>query len=151
MWRTFGLILWLLAAPGAAVAQGPAVAIHGNWCGPNFGAGPILDALDAACFRHDMCVAQLGAFNCGCDLAFMGELRSRPWPGPALAEKARAVYEAIAMTPCADPAGYQRKLSLAAADWAAGVVSGREPPTAVLDRLGRLMAEAMLRGGYRGY
>ncbi|GKY88996.1 hypothetical protein [Sinisalibacter aestuarii] len=133
------------AAP--AVAQEMAFPVHGNWCGPYHGSGPILDALDDACFRHDFCASQNGLFNCGCDLAFMTELRERPWPNPALAEKARAVYEAIALAPCTDSEGQRSKMNLAAADWAAGVASGREPPWAILDRLGALMAEGVARSG----
>ncbi|HHC29867.1 MAG TPA: hypothetical protein ENK80_04820 [Rhodobacterales bacterium] len=161
--RVFAPVLFgfLLALAGPAQAQvwpspgpmgtgsdplgGLAIPVHGNWCGPNHGAGPILDALDDSCFRHDFCVFQRGRGDCGCDLAFMSELRARAWPSPGLAEKARAVYEAIAMTPCRDPAGQREKMSRAAADWAAGVVAGREPPWAILDRLGRLMQDGMAR------
>lgn len=155
------LLVFLLTFAGSAQAQaqvwpspmggsgdafgGLAIPVHGNWCGPNHGAGPILDALDDSCFRHDFCVFQRGRGDCDCDLAFMNELRTRAWPSPGLAEKARAVYEAIAMTPCRDPAGQREKMSRAAADWAAGVVAGREPPWAILDRLGRLMQEGMAR------
>ncbi len=141
------VIAFLLAAAsaGPAAAQGLALPVHGNWCGPFHGAGPILDALDDACFRHDYCAVQRGPFDCGCDLAFMAELRQRPWPSPALAAKARAVYEAIALAPCRDPAGQREKMSLAAADWAAAVASGQEAPLAILDRLGALLAEGLAR------
>lgn len=145
MLKRLASLVALVLLSGPAAAQGPAFPVHGNWCGPNFGAGPILDALDAACFRHDMCSGQMGAFNCGCDLAFMSELRSQPWPNPGLAQKARAVFEAIALVPCTDPVGQSEKMHLAATDWARGVVAGREAPTAILDRLGRLMAEGIAR------
>jgi hypothetical protein len=36
-------------------------------------------------------------------------------------------------------------MSRAATDWAFGVASGREPPWAILDRLGALMAEGVAR------
>jgi hypothetical protein len=137
------LLALILAAPAAA--QGLAIPVHGNWCGPNHGAGPILDALDDACMRHDHCAAQQGLFDCGCDLAFMDELRSRPWPSPALGAKARAVFEAIALTPCTDPDGQSTKMNIIASDWAAAVAAGREPPWAILDRLGALVAEGMNR------
>jgi hypothetical protein len=144
MIRALAIVLALmLVAPAAA--QGLALPVHGNWCGPNHGAGPILDALDDACFRHDFCAVQNGPFDCGCDLAFMSELRTRPWPSSAMAAKARAVYEAIALTPCRDPALQREKMSRAATDWAFGVASGREPPWAILDRLGALMAEGVAR------
>lgn len=127
------------------MAQGPSFPVHGNWCGPNHGAGPILDALDDACMRHDHCVMQVGRLDCGCDLAFMDELAQRPWPNPYLATKARAVYEAIALTPCNDPEGQNLKLSRAASTWARSVALGQEPPWAVLDRLGALLAEGLNR------
>lgn len=139
------LALGLTFAAGPALAQGPALPVHGNWCGPNHGAGPALDALDDACMRHDYCTMQVGRFDCGCDLAFMNELRGRPWPNPGMAQKARAVFEAIALTPCDGMPGQQAKLELAAGDWARAVASGQEPPWAFLDRLGALMAEGFAR------
>jgi hypothetical protein len=145
MLKPVALLLALVFAP-PAFAQGMAFPVHGNWCGPNHGAGPVLDLLDAACMRHDMCVAQAGLLDCGCDLAFMDELRHGPWPNPMLATKARAVYEIIAIAPCTDPDGHRFKLSRAANDWARDVALGYEPPWAVLDRLGALFAEGMARG-----
>lgn len=143
MLRAIFAFALLVAAP--ALAQGPAFPVHGNWCGPNHGAGPILDALDDACMRHDYCTMQLGRLDCGCDLAFMDELANRPWPNPFLAEKARAVFEAIALTPCTGAQGQGEKLSLAAATWARGVALGQEPPWAVLNRLGALLSEGAAR------
>lgn len=149
--RDHGFMLRLLAAfivfasTVPAAAQGPSLPVHGNWCGPFHGAGPILDALDEACMRHDFCTMQAGRLDCGCDLAFMDELRTRPWPNPWLGEKARAVYEAIALTPCNDPEGHRAKLNMAASDWAVAVAGGQEPPWAFLDRLGALMAEGLAR------
>lgn len=143
MLRAMIAFVVLIAAP--AVAQGPALPVHGNWCGPNHGAGPILDALDDACMRHDYCTMQVGRLDCGCDLAFMDELAHRPWPNPSLAQKARAVFEAIALTPCTGAQGQGQKLSLAAETWARGVALGQEPPWAVLDRLGALLAEGVAR------
>ena len=47
-----------------------ALVFHGNYCGPGSrGAGrPPVDALDAACMRHDACSPPLGAGlpRCGC-------------------------------------------------------------------------------------
>lgn len=140
------LVFALAAALSApAGAQGLALPVHGNWCGPNHGAGPALDLLDAACLRHDICTVQAGRFDCGCDLAFMQELRGQPWPNPLLATKARAVYEAIAMTPCNGPGGQSAKVNMAASDWARDVAAGREAPWAILDRLGALAAEGFAR------
>jgi len=139
------LVLFATMMAGPALAQGPALPVHGNWCGPNHGAGPIVDALDDACMRHDYCTMQLGRLDCGCDLAFMTELRQRAWPNPAMAGKARAVYEAIALTPCDGAPGQQAKFELAAGDWARAVATGREPPWAFLERLGALMADGVRR------
>jgi len=128
-----------------AAAQGIALPVHGNWCGPNHGGGPALDLLDAACLRHDLCTIQAGRFDCGCDLAFMYELRHQPWPNAWLATKARGVFEAIAMTPCTGPGGQASKMSLAASDWMRDVTNGREAPWAFLDRLGVLATEGFSR------
>ncbi|RYC29701.1 hypothetical protein D3273_22625 [Lichenibacterium minor] len=42
---------------------------HGNYCGPgNKGAHPApVDALDAACMRHDACVKDFKIPSCGCN------------------------------------------------------------------------------------
>lgn len=143
MLRAMIAIVVLIAAP--AMAQGPSFPVHGNWCGPNHGAGPILDALDDACMRHDYCTMQVGRLDCGCDIAFMDELAYRPWPNPGLAAKARAVFEAIALTPCTGAQGQGQKLAMAAQTWARGVALGQEPPWAVFDRLGALFSEGMAR------
>ncbi len=140
-----------LMAPLATPASGQiALPIHGNWCGPGHGAGPALDALDAACLRHDLCIRAAGAaFNCTCDLAFMDELRRYPWPNPVLHQRARGVFEAITMIPCSDPQGQATKMDWAARDWIAAVLSGREPPTASFSRFIGLMSEGLSRGSLR--
>ncbi|MER2250835.1 hypothetical protein ABS772_13015, partial [Methylorubrum podarium] len=50
-----GLTLPALTQTAAAV-EGPPMLLHGNYCGPgnNAPAAPV-DALDAACARHDAC------------------------------------------------------------------------------------------------
>lgn len=123
--------------------MGVSIPVHGNWCGPNYGSGPIVDALDAACYRHDFCVFQQGRYDCGCDLALMQELQNTPWPNANIAKTAHAIYDMIAMTPCDDPVGMRAKLSNAAADWAFGVMSGQEKPWDIMDRLSRLIADGM--------
>ncbi len=142
------LALLLTVAPPAAAQL--ALPIHGNWCGPGHGAGPALDPLDAACLRHDLCIAAAGGpFNCACDLVFMDELRRYPWPNPVLQQRARGVYEAITMIPCGDPGGQATKMEWAARDWFNSVMSGREMPTAMIGRFMRMMGEGLERGYLR--
>lgn len=149
MTRLAGLVILLFAyaAPVVPASAQLALPVHGNWCGPGHGAGPALDLLDAACLRHDLCIQAAGApFNCACDLAFMDELRRGPWANPVLLGRARGVYEAITLIPCADPAGQAMKMEWAARDWMAAVLSGREAPTASVERFMRMMNEALTRG-----
>lgn len=51
-----------LAAPALAQSgRPPALLIHGNYCGPGNNAPlPPIDALDAACMRHDACTPPPG-------------------------------------------------------------------------------------------
>lgn len=65
-------LLAVLAAPVSAQAAGRpsgAALIHGNYCGPsnNAPATPI-DALDAACARHDACTPDGGLATKACNL-----------------------------------------------------------------------------------
>jgi hypothetical protein len=51
--------------------------IYGNWCGvgyPAAGYPPPIDVFDAACMRHDLCLASPTP-EAACDVAFIGELR----------------------------------------------------------------------------
>jgi hypothetical protein len=125
----------------AATAEaGTALPVHGNWCGPNHGGGAVLDPLDAACRRHDICFESTRNFDCGCDLHFMDELRRRPWPSQALYLKARAVYEAIALVPCFGTTEQQAtKLDWVRHDTAGAVARGREAPGAAFERVMRLI------------
>ncbi len=140
-------LLTLLAGPAA----GQSIPVHGNWCGPGYSGAnapypaPPTDALDAACMRHDLCKGARGPFDCGCDIGFMREVRATPWPNPGLASKARALYEAIGLTPCASPQGQAVKMGLVAGDWADGVATGREAPWEILNRLSRLGAYGLSR------
>jgi hypothetical protein len=64
----------LLLGPGQAQAF-KCLPIYGNWCGPGHpsAAGlPPMDAYDAACMRHDLCVAS--APETLCDRSFVTEL-----------------------------------------------------------------------------
>jgi hypothetical protein len=56
-----------LAQPGANGA--PKLLIHGNYCGPGNNAPlPPIDALDAACARHDACTPDVGLPSKACNL-----------------------------------------------------------------------------------
>jgi hypothetical protein len=70
------VILALFSAGDAAAFK--CVPIYGNWCGidhPRRGAPPPVDAFDAACMRHDLCVAGSPSDR-PCDIAFVTELRN---------------------------------------------------------------------------
>ncbi|SFL23739.1 hypothetical protein [Methylobacterium pseudosasicola] len=52
-----------------AAFGGPKILIHGNYCGPGNNAPlPPIDALDAACARHDACTPNGGLPSQGCNL-----------------------------------------------------------------------------------
>lgn len=67
------------ALAGAAQAQpaafgGPKMLIHGNYCGPGNNAPlPPIDALDAACARHDACTPEGGLPSQACNLRLKQE------------------------------------------------------------------------------
>lgn len=143
-------LVWLLLALPAQ-AQGPALPLHGNYCGIGHSTGlPPIDALDAACMRHDICAAQRGTLDCGCDIGFMNELRAQPWPDPVLADKARAIYDSIGMTPCADPSGMAYKMACVASDWMQDVMSGREMPTDIFRRWSQIGSTGLSNGYWNG-
>lgn len=57
------------------------LAVYGNWCGPGHpkyqgreGPEPI-DAIDAACKRHDICYVEQRYLNCACDSELVRELK----------------------------------------------------------------------------
>lgn len=131
-----------LAAPQPSAAKNPLnLAVHGNWCGPGARSGPVTDDLDAACHAHDLCARREGWFDCGCDLAFMDRLRRQSWPSEAFYQKARAVYEAIALVPCRGVEGQITKLDWANHDWHGAVASEREAPVDRTLRFFRLLAD----------
>ncbi len=144
------LLLSLLAAVAPALpasAKNPLdLAVHGNWCGPGARSGPVTDTLDMACRAHDLCARDQGWFDCGCDLAFMDTLRRQSWPSEALYQKARAVYEAIALVPCRGVEGQITKLSWVNHDWRGAVASGRETPQDRARRFLRLLAAGLSTG-----
>jgi len=68
----------LLAASATQAAAFKCMPLYGNWCGvgyPVTGFPPPIDAFDAACMRHDFCIADSGS-ELPCDVAFVGELHS---------------------------------------------------------------------------
>ncbi|GJD81935.1 hypothetical protein [Methylobacterium gregans] len=84
MMRPLVLLTLCLGATAPALAQsaalgdplgaprgshGPAMLIHGNYCGPgNNAPRPPVDALDAACARHDACTPDGGLPSRACNL-----------------------------------------------------------------------------------
>jgi len=140
------LVLAFLLVLGASPASAGevAMAMHGNWCGPRHFGGPVVDVLDAACRRHDLCVAKAGYLDCGCDLDFMDELRHIRWPSEALYQKGRAIYEAISVAPCNDAEGMAKKLEWGANDRLGALLSGREPLFSSVDRFFKLLSEGQV-------
>lgn len=48
---------------------------YGNWCGPgNKGKQAVIDVLDLACARHDVCYAQRGWGNRACNRIFVNDI-----------------------------------------------------------------------------
>lgn len=145
-----GGAIWVSAALAPAQAGPASLPVHGNWCGPGHGAAalalPAIDPLDDACRRHDACYAQAGYSHCGCDLAFMAELKTIGWRTPPwLAEKARAVHDAIGLTPCAGVDGSIEKQQSVWRDAIGDSFSGRAAPWSIATRLLRLGAETAHR------
>lgn len=57
-----------------AAYGGPKILIHGNYCGPGNNAPlPPIDALDAACARHDACTPEGGLPSPACNLRLQRE------------------------------------------------------------------------------
>ena len=136
-----GLLLILAGVAGAEAQSSLQIyaPVYGRWCGPNHPvemsrAGPPVDMLDAACMRHDYCVAAQGEYNCGCDVALLNELRRTRWPNPLMQRNARAIYDAIALVPCDSPDGTTLKQTMFAVDLFYDVISGNGMPMDVMDR-----------------
>lgn len=62
--------------------------VYGNWCGPGHprnGSNPSpIDAIDAACRKHDNCYAQKKYFACECDndlLVDLAKIKNDKWKG----------------------------------------------------------------------
>jgi hypothetical protein len=69
---TAAILAALCAAPALAQPAangGPKFLLHGNYCGPGNNAPlPPIDALDAACARHDACTPDVGLPSKACNL-----------------------------------------------------------------------------------
>lgn len=144
------LVLMLLAVSLQftllAEAGANGLRLYGNWCGPgtqlnNF---PPIDPLDATCMQHDLCYATHGVGACGCDVAFMRELRAMSFPNGEIEVRARAMYDALAMMPCNDPNGWAVKQSLMWSDIASDAINGRASPFDVPARWMYLLSQSNL-------
>jgi len=78
--------------------------IHGNYCG--IGSRPKtkpIDALDAACMRHDSCARPAGLAQCGCTARLKTEAEAvarNPSQPPDIQLLASATAAVAALTPC---------------------------------------------------
>lgn len=71
----YALFTVVLASPvGVRAGDAPKALLHGNYCGPGNNAplAPI-DALDAACARHDDCTPDNGPASKACNLRLQAE------------------------------------------------------------------------------
>ncbi len=71
----FLLASWAVPSLAQPAANGgPTLLIHGNYCGPGNNAPlPPIDALDAACARHDACTPDAGLPSKACNLRLQRE------------------------------------------------------------------------------
>lgn len=81
---------------------------HGNYCGKGQrGEGlPAIDALDAACMRHDACYESSGFSSCACDAALRREaaaVADSPKVSLEVRRRALSVVEATAAMECRAP------------------------------------------------
>ncbi len=116
MIRTIPFVL-LLAAPALswglpATAQPAAgldrpILVHGNYCGPGNNAPlPPIDALDAACARHDACTPTGSLPSKACNLRLEREasaIARDPRQTPDLRAMAGLISTSIAMLPTPNP------------------------------------------------
>src|ERR1700710_2542673 len=117
---TLGLALPATARPAAF--GGPKILIHGNYCGPGNNAPlPPIDALDAACARHDACTPNGGLPTPACNLRLQREaaLISRD---PRQTEELRSIAGLVAATATLIPSepGPQRVPAALSTDRTAG-------------------------------
>lgn len=77
--------------------------VHGNWCGPGHGGGPVRDELDGLCKNHDECYSEHGYFDCGCDNGLIDGITNLVLSGrldAGTAAKAMAVKYWFSQQPC---------------------------------------------------
>lgn len=96
-------------AQGASVVRRPTLLLHGNYCGPgnNAPAAPI-DALDAACARHDACTPEGALPSKACNLRLQveaGRVADDPRQPEELRLLAGLVASGAAMMPSAPVGG----------------------------------------------
>lgn|GEM_PF-566140 len=131
-----------LAVPSQAQPAafgGPKMLIHGNYCGPGNNAPlPPIDALDAACARHDACTPDGGLPSPACNLRLQQDaaLVARD---PRQPDKLRSMARLIAATATLIPSetGPQRVPAALAArpgpDAYTSALVGRAPDAGVAD------------------
>jgi tRNA(fMet)-specific endonuclease VapC len=123
-----------LGSPLGSPGHGPTMLIHGNYCGPgNNAPRPPIDALDAACARHDACTPDGALPSRACNLRLQrdADLISRdPRQPEDLRALAGLVAAGAAIMP-ADPDLARRGLA------AAPVVAPAAEPHATTGSLGR--------------
>lgn len=91
------LIVWLsVALQAQAQSRAPALVFHGNYCGLGNNAPlPPIDALDAACARHDACTPVAGLPPALCNLRLQREA-DRVSRDPRMPDDLRALAGLIA-------------------------------------------------------
>ena len=97
-----------LAQSGPAPAEDPVVIVHGNHCGWGTRGAHLrpVDALDAACRRHDRCWARVGPHACACHEALAAEAGAIAQDAEAssgLREKAWTISALFQVLPCNAP------------------------------------------------
>lgn len=115
----------------ASAVEGSPMLLHGNYCGPGNN-GPVapVDALDAACARHDACTPEGALAPKACNLRLQSDaerVADDPRQPPDLRMMAGLVASGAAMMPSA-PASGLRAPALAAPQ----AVEFESPPDADL-------------------
>ncbi|MEE7448312.1 hypothetical protein MRF4_11045 [Methylobacterium radiotolerans] len=119
-----------------AAFGGPKMLIHGNYCGPGNNAPlPPIDALDAACARHDACTPQGGLPSQACNLRLQQEatLISRD---PRQPEEVRSMAGLVAATATlipSEPSARRVPASVVAGPASGGYAPAVSQPTVDVD------------------